>query len=189
MLIFLLLVIDKELHFQILSQKASDNSTKSPFNFTSSAKSINIYASVGDIPEPEGQLYYDLLIEVRDNANHSIESSVKIVVMTNLNNITFGFDSSREEIDRNKETIFDILNREFDWSFSSKGIKDSSFRYSEGGDAGEAFTTLEGYFVDQNDNFKPKSQAEIATKYDLIFDDLNEALKTELNISLDSTQG
>ena len=181
--------MDKVLYFDILSQEASDNSTSSPFHFTSTDKSINIYAAVGDIPEPEGQLYYDLLIEVRDNANHSIESSVKIVVMTNLNNITFGFDSSREEIDRNKETIFDILNREFDWSFSSKGIKDSSITFSDQRDEAEAFTTLEGYFVDQNDNFKPKSQAEIATKYDLIFDDLNNALKTELNISLDSTQG
>ena len=182
--------MDKVLHFEILSQKASDNSTDSPFDITSTSnKSINIHANVADIPEPEGQLYYDLLIEVRDNVNHSTQDNVKIVVMTNLNNITFGFDSSREEIDRNKETIFDILNREFDWSFSSKGIKDSSFTYSEEGDAGEAFTTLEGYFVDHNDNFKPKSQAEIATKYDLIFDNLNEALKTELNISLDSTQG
>ena len=182
--------MDKVLHFEILSQKASDNSTDSPFDMTSTSnKSINIHANVADIPEPEGQLYYDLLIEVRDNGNHSTQDNVKIVVMTNLNNITFGFDSSREEIDRNKETIFDILNKQFDWSFSSKGIKDSSITFSDQRDEAEAFTTLEGYFVDQNDNFKPKSQAEIATKYDLIFDDLNNALKTELNISLDSTQG
>ena len=182
--------MDKSLYFDILSQKASDNSSQSPFHFTNTtAKSINIYANVADIPEPEEQLYYDLLIEVRDNVNHTTRDYVKIVVMTDLNNITFGFDSSREEIDRNKETIFDILNRQFDWSFSSKGIKDSSITFGDRRDEAESFTTLEGYFVDQNDNFKPKSQAEIATKYDLIFDELNLALRTELNISLDSSQG
>ena len=181
--------MDKVLDFDILSQEASDNTTGSPFHYTATDKSINIHAAVADIPEPEGQLYYDLLVEVRDNGHHSTQGYVKIVVMTDLNNITFGFDSSREEIDRNKETIFDILNRQFDWSFSSKGIKDSSITFSDKREEGESFTTLEGYFVDQNDNFKPKSQAEIATKYDLIFDSLNLALKTELNISLDTTQG
>ena len=181
--------MDKVLYFDILSQDASDNTTGSPFHFTTTDKSIDIHANVADIPEPEGQLYYDLLIEVKDNGNHSTEGNVKIVVMTDLNNITFGFDCSREEIDRNKETIFDILNRQFDWSFSSKGIKDSSITFSDKREEGESFTTLEGYFVDHNDNFKPKSQAEIATKYDLIFDDLNLALRTQLNISLDSTQG
>ena len=181
--------MDKVLYFDILYQEASDNSTSTPFLFTSNDKSINIYAAVADIPEPEGQLYYDLLIQVRDNGHHDTEEYVKIVVMTDLNNITFGFDSSRDEIDRNKETIFDIRNTQFDWSFSSKGIKDSSTIFSDKRDEGEAFTTLEGYFVDHNDNFKPKSQAEIATKYDLIFDELNLALKSQLNISLDSTQG
>ena len=108
--------------------------------------------------------------------------------MTDLNNVTFGFDSSRDEIDRNKEEIIQILDTEFNWSFSSKGIKDS-VTFSLTTDTEVTFTTLEGYFVDPEDNFRPKSQNDIATKYDLIFDNLNNALKERLNISLDYTKG
>ena len=180
-------MIDQQLHFHIVSQNASDNSAEEPFNLNADLKSVTIYAE-GYVPPPEDQRYYDLLLNVTDNLNHSTQEMVKIVVMTDLNNVTFGFDNSREEIDRNKETIFQILDSEFNWSFSSKGIKDSTTFISRA--EGEvSFTTLEGYFVDPNDNFKPKSQAEIATKYDLIFDYLNTALQSELNISLDSTQG
>ena len=179
-------MLDTELQFKILSQNASDGSSVRPFDFNADLKSITIYSDY--LPPPEDQRYYDLLLEVTDNLDHSSQEYIKIVVMTDLNNVTFGFDSSREEIDRNKEEIIQILDNEFNWSFSSKGIKDS-VTFSLNTDTEMAFTTLEGYFVDPNDNFRPKSQTDIATKYDLIFDDLNNALRERLNISLDSIKG
>ena len=104
--------------------------------------------------------------------------------MTGINNVTFGFDNSREQIENNIDEVQSIFQEVFEWTFSSKGIRESSAGYRSSG-----FTFLEGYFVDPENNFKPKSQPEIATRYDERFDDLYLALVTRLNISLDTSQG
>ena len=109
--------------------------------------------SSGYQPDTSKQLYFDLELEVRDNAvpePHVTNGTVKIVVMTGVNNVTFGFDNTLSEIDDNKETIIRILNDTFQWSFSQKGSTEGSGTRAEG----EPFTTLEGYFVNPGDNFK-----------------------------------
>ena len=114
--------------------------------------------SSGYQPDTSKQLYFDLELEVKDNAvpePHVTNGTVKIVVMTGVNNVTFGFDNTLSEIDDNKETIIRILNDTFQWSFSQKGSTEGSGTRAEG----EPFTTLEGYFVNPSDNFKEHFKA------------------------------
>ena len=135
-------------------------------------------------PDPEQQVYFDITLEVTDNADHKASANIKIVVMTGINNVTFGFDNTGSQVRANLEDIKAILESQFNWSFSSRGVKeDVDFR------AERNFTTLEGYFVDPNNEFKPKDQLEIATKYDEIFDELWLELNTKLGLSLDGTEG
>lgn len=103
--------------------------------------------------------------------------------MTGVNNVTFGFDNSREHIESNKDKLFKILNETFSWSFSSEGISGTVEK------ATENFTTLEGYFVNPSDDYKPQTQLEIATEYDKKFDELYVKLHRNLDIILDATRG
>ena len=135
-------------------------------------------------PDPEQQVYFDITLEVTDNADHKASANIKIVVMTGINNVTFGFDNTGTQVRANLEDIKAVLESQFNWSFSSRGVKENvDFR------AERNFTTLEGYFVDPHDEFKPKDQLEIATRYDEIFDELWLELNTKLGLSLDGTEG
>ena len=181
-------VLDTELHFELLNQTSSDPSVTNATDAfdirpNENGKSVEIVKSASYSPDPSQQLYFDLELEVRDSEEHASTGIVKIVIMTDMNNVTFGFDNSREEVESSEEELFRILGDLFEWSFSSRGIKESSTR-AEGD-----FTTVEGYFVDPVRDYEPKTQLEIATKYDAIFDDLWTALHTELNISLDASRG
>ena len=182
--------IDTELSFQIINQTSSDpnvmNTTQQPFFIELGAdnKSVTILKSPDFNPDPDAQLYFDLDIKVTDKADHSSTAPVKIVIMTGINNVTFGFVNSREHVENNMAEVQEIFQEVFEWTFSPKGIKESSRNYRS-----SDITTLEGYFVDPQNNFKPKSQPEIATRYDERFDDLYLALVTRLNISLDTSQG
>ena len=71
----------------------------------------------------------------------------------------------------------------FSWSFSSEGISGTVEK------ATENFTTLEGYFVDPSQEYKPQSQLEIASEYDKKFDELYVKLHSNLDIILDATRG
>ena len=135
-------------------------------------------------PDPEQQVYFDISLEVTDNAQHKANANVKIVVMTGINNVTFGFDNTGFQVRNNLHGIKAILESQFNWSWRPNGVRENvDFR------AESNFTTLEGYFVDPNDEFKPKDQLEIATKYDEIFDKLWLELYEELGLSLDGTKG
>jgi len=117
------------------------------------------------------------------------ETNAIVVVMTAVNNVTFGFDNTREDVERQMENIFKVLNDTFNWSFALKGTQGTSYSekivtFSET----KTFTTLEGYFVDPL-TFKPKSQSEIAVQFDIVFDILYLALLKDANITMDGTHG
>ena len=158
--------------------------TNTPFEITErdDGKSVEIRKTASYTPDPDKQVYFDIELEVTDNAQHAERDTIKIVIMTGLNNVTFGFDNARGTIDSKKDELINTLDEVFDWSFSSKGIKGGNTRADDG------FTTLEGSFVDPNQNYKPLSQPEIATRYDREFDRLWTELKFNLNITLDSTR-
>merc|ERR1719186_172393 len=183
--------IDRVLHFRILNQTASDNITiPSPFVLEKSGNTaITIKKSDSYIPKDDMQIYFNLVLEVKDTANQTSEAEAKVVIMTAMNNITFGFDNALVEVEKHKEDILKVLNDTCKWSFSPKGTKQSSFSnnidtFSET----TPFTTLEGYFVDPV-TFKPKSQSEIAAEYDWLFDDLYNALYNEANITMSGWRG
>jgi len=127
-----------------------------------------------------------LELEVTDNAGHTDTASVKIVVMTATNNVTFGFDNTKDDIEKKKDVIKEVFDNTFGWSFSQKGIREyTQFKSS---DESKPFTEVQGYFVDPT-SFKPKKQSEIAAEYDRLFDELYLSLSSQANVSLDGTRG
>lgn len=97
--------------------------------------------------------------------------------------------SNFSEIEEQQNDIFKVLDETFQWSFSQKGIRESTFsRNVDMFSDSEPFTTIEGYFVDPI-TFKPKSQSEIAVEYDRLFDILYISLYTEANVTMDGRQG
>ena len=120
---YLVSVLDTKLSFDILNEISSEN-----ISFTGSAfeiierndKSIRIEKNSSYVPDPSKQVYFDLVLQVKDNADHIVEENIKIVIMTGVNNVTFGFDNSREHIESNKDKLFKILNETFREVFKTK---------------------------------------------------------------------
>ena len=185
-----ILALDKTLVFTITDTTSNDpsiiNATSDPFTLApqDDGHTVELVKSPSYNPDPEQQVYFDINLEVADKAEHKASATVKIVVMTGINNVTFGFDNTGPQIREQLDDIKIILESHFNWSFSSRGVKENVDFRAEGN-----FTTLEGYFVDPNDEFKPKDQLEIATRYDEIFDELWMDLYYNLNLSLDGTEG
>ena len=113
-------VLDTELSFDILDETSSDNFTGNAFQIIErNDKSIRIEKNSSYVPDPSKQVYFDLVLQVKDNANHIVEENIKIVIMTGVNNVTFGFDNSREHIESNKDKLFKILNDTFREAFKT----------------------------------------------------------------------
>ena len=182
---------DDQLPIIILDQTASDpsmnNETNSnyPFNIrdTGTGTSAEIVKNPNYIPKQDQQINFDLLLQVTDKANHATNQTVKIVIMTGNNNVSFGFDNKLDDIENNQNAIFDTFHKVFNWSFSPEGKPKGQGQSSRA--VGE-YTTLEGYFVDQT--YLPQTQNQIANKYDSLFEVLYIEL-VKLNISLDATRG
>ena len=113
-LLFIFSVLDTELHFELLNQTSSDPSVTNATNAfdirpNENGKSVEIVKSASYSPDPSQQLYFDLELEVRDSEEHASTGLVKIVIMTDMNNVTFGFDNSREVVESSEEELFRIL--------------------------------------------------------------------------------
>jgi len=81
----------------------------------------------------------------------------------------------------------EIFQEVLGWYFTEKGIPEPcNTRKSPRAD--DSFSQFEGYFVDP-DTFEPKSQREIAARYDLKFEALWVELNHRLNISLNAHEG
>ena len=180
---------DDQLPIVILDQTASDPSVNNvtsanyPFHIkdTETGTSAELIKDPSYIPQQDQQINFDLLLQVTDAANHATNQTVKIVIMTGNNNVTFGFDNKLDDIVNNQNAIFDKFHKVFNWSFSPEGKPKQPSTRSEA-----EFTTLEGYFVDQN--YLPQTQNQIANRYDSLFEVLYIEL-FKLNISLDATRG
>jgi len=182
--------LDKTLTFTILSQNISNNQeVDNPFKLAKYGDSERMVQIQKDNFNPaefgDEQVYFDLELQVQDNAAHKATTSVKIVVMTDMNNVTFRFDNSEQEINDNEAVILDVFRDNFKWLFSKKSIKQSSSSRNAGTGV---LTQLDGYFVDPG-TFKPKSQPDIEAEYDKIFDDLYIDLVKRANVTLDGTRG
>ena len=184
--------IDTSLEFSIINQTSSDpaitNTTEKPFDIVvgDDKKSVEIVKTPNYSPDPNAQVYFDLELMVTDAGDHSSQSQVKIVIMTGINDVAFGFDNTQEHIENNIKEIEQIFEDVLEWRFSPKSLGTAS---SRAGDEEDSFTLLEGYFVDPHRNFRPMSQPEIATRYDERFDQLYSNLSSQLNISLDTSRG
>merc|ERR1719233_902805 len=93
--------LDQSLSFTILSQNISnDQEVENPFKLEFfSERMVEIKKNNFNPVEFGGeQVYFDLELQVKDGADHNALASVKIVVMTDMNNVTFRFDNSEDEI-------------------------------------------------------------------------------------------
>merc|ERR1719430_1334468 len=105
--------------------------------------------------------------------------------MTDMNNVTFRFDNSEDEIVSSETEISEVFEDNFKWWFSRRSIRtSSSSRNTRSG----TLTQLDGYFVDPG-TFEPKSQPDIEAEYDRLFDDLFMDLFNRANVTIDGTRG
>jgi len=182
--------IDKMLSFEITNITVSDPSLKGTgFNIKNFTETAPIATLEPDFTCCAAGMTgnYDVEVQVTDNVGHTSSTHVKVVVMTEQNNVTFGFDNAVDDICRHRESIMNIFLKVLGWSFTEKDPL-NCVPGREADSRASSITEFDGYFVDP-DTFKPKSQREIAAMYDQKFEELWLELKHQLNISLDGRQG
>ena len=182
--------IDKMLSFEITNITVSDPSLKGTgFNIKNFTETAPIATLEPDFTCCAAGMTgnYDVEVQVTDNVGHTSSTHVKVVVMTEQNNVTFGFDNAVDDICRHRESIMNIFLKVLGWSFTEKDPL-NCVPGREASPRASSITEFDGYFVDP-DTFKPKSQREIAAMYDQKFEELWLELKHQLNISLDGRQG
>jgi len=181
-------VLDQQLDFTITGTNASDESLNGlGFDIVPISGATKIVRLSPNFIVSEGMTgFFDLEVQVADQGGHTNSTHVKVVVMTAQNNVTFGFDNTEDDLCPKKGAVMEIFLEVLGWSFTEKGIPEKcSTRKSPRADS---FSQFEGYFVDP-DTFEPKSQREIAARFDLKFEALWVELNHQLNISLDARQG
>ena len=191
-------VIDQQLDFNIIGANVSDESLNGlGFEIVPFSEVANKIARLSpNFTVSEGMTgFFDLEVQVTDQGGPGIErhtnsTHVKVVVMTAQNNVTFGFDNSENDLCCKKGAVMEIFLKVLGWSFTEKGSEpcECSTRTQASSPRADSFSQFEGYFVDP-DTFEPKSQREIAARYDLKFETLWVELNHQLNISLDGRQG